>query len=162
MNIIIELFIFKIVKVPHLSLSWQFWFFVPNLPEKSISSLKNIKWTTPLNSVCSNQSRYQMSLSTNNFDQICPKRIFLVKIRESEHRHWILHIRINQSTAFQLKLTILILWFPISKKKKKKKEEFHLNITIFFFRTKFTQKGYLQFKQDKINTTTEFYIFELV
>ena len=130
MNIIIELFIFKIVKVPHLSLSWQFWFFVPNLPEKSISSLKKIKWTASLNSVCSNQSRYQMSLSTNNFDQICPKRIFLVKIRESEHRHWILHIRINQSTTFQIKLTILILWFPISKKKKK---NFILNLQFCFF-----------------------------
>ena len=52
---------------------------------------------------------------------------------------WMLHIRISLSTNFQLKLTIAIFW------------------------TKFAKKGsYFQSKTDKIDTTIEFCIFELV
>ena len=50
-----------------------------------------------------------------------------------------IHIRISLSTNFQLKLTIEIFW------------------------TKFAKKGsYFQSKTDKIDTTIEFCIFELV
>ena len=41
-------------------------------------------------------------------DQICPKKVFLVWSRKSEHHDWILHIQISLDTKFQLKLTILI------------------------------------------------------
>ena len=41
---------------------------------------------------------YQISLWTNNFeflDQICPRKIFMVKNRKIEHHHWIPHIQIS-------------------------------------------------------------------
>ena len=57
---------------------------------------------------------------------------------ENEHRHWILHIRMNLSTNSQHKLAILIFW------------------------TKFPPKWYSQSKIDKMNTTIEFCTFELV
>ena len=71
-------------------------------------------------------------------DQICPRKIFMVKNRKIEHHHWILLIQISLGTKFQLKLTILIFW------------------------TKFAQKGYFQSKTEKVNSTTEFCIFKLV
>ena len=59
--------------------------------------------------------------------------------RKQKNHYWILHIRISLSTNFQLKLTIAIFW------------------------TKFAKKGsYFQSKTDKIDTTIEFCIFELV
>ena len=58
-------------------------------------------------------------------DQICPKRVFPIKNRKSEHHDWILHVRIILRTKFQLKQTILI------------------------FRTKFAQKGYFHSKTKK-------------
>ena len=57
--------------------------------------------------------RYQTSTWTDNFeflDQICPKRIFLVKNTKGQHRHWIVHTRISLGTKFQLKLIILNFW----------------------------------------------------
>ena len=48
------------------------------------------------------------------------------------------NIRISLGTKFQLKLTILIFW------------------------TKFAQKGFFRSKTEKLNTTTEFCIFELI
>ena len=54
---------------------------------------------------------HQVSLWTNNFkffDQICPRKIFMVKNRKVEHHHHqILLIQIGLSTEFQFKLTIL-------------------------------------------------------
>ena len=68
-----------------------------------------------------------------------PKKVFLVKKGgKKEHHHWMLHIRINPGTIFQLKLTILISW------------------------NKFSQKGCFRFKTEKVNTAIEFCIFELV
>ena len=64
-------------------------------------------------------SWYQISALTDNFDfldQICPKRVFLVKNRKSEHHHWIPLIQISLGTKFQLKLTILIFWPDLPKK----------------------------------------------
>ena len=40
MNMTIEFCMFKLVSVPNFSLNWQFWFFGPNLPKKSISDLR--------------------------------------------------------------------------------------------------------------------------
>ena len=48
-----------------------------------------------------------------------------------------LHIRISPGTKFRFKLTVLIFW------------------------TKFTQKGYLRSKSEKVNITTELGIFKL-
>ena len=71
-------------------------------------------------------------------EQISKKSI-LPETQKNEHHYWILHIRISLSTNFQLKLTIAIFW------------------------TKFAKKGsYFQSKTDKIDTTIEFCIFELV
>ena len=71
-------------------------------------------------------------------DQICPKGVFPVYHRKGEHDRWVLHIRISLDTKFKLKLTILIFW------------------------TKFSQKQCFRSKTEKVNTTNEFYIFELV
>ena len=43
-------------------------------------------------------------------DQICPKRVFPLWNRKSEHHHWILHTWIRLGAKFQLKLTILNFW----------------------------------------------------
>ena len=55
-----------------------------------------------------------------------------------EHHHWILYIQIILGTKFQLKLTILMFW------------------------TKFAEKGCFPSKNKKLNTTIDFWIFELV
>ena len=49
-------------------------------------------------------------------DQICPKRVFPVKNRKSEHHQWISHIRISVGTRFQLKLKILFFGPKLPKK----------------------------------------------
>ena len=41
-------------------------------------------------------------------DQICPKQVFPLWDRKSEHHHWILHTWLSLGATFQLKLTILI------------------------------------------------------
>ena len=61
-GITIEFYIFEFVYVPNFSLNWQFWFLIPNLPEKGISGLKKKKkekekkkkWKSPSNSAYSN------------------------------------------------------------------------------------------------------------
>ena len=65
------------------------------------------------------------------------KRVLSIKIRKSEHHHWILHVRISVGTKFQLLLMILI------------------------FLTKSGQKGYFHSKTKKVNSIIEFWIFEL-
>ena len=49
----IELCIFRLVYILNFSLKWQFSALGPNLPENSITTL-NQKWTSLLNSACSN------------------------------------------------------------------------------------------------------------
>ena len=67
------------------------------------------------------------------------KAYFWSKTQKNKHHYWILHIRISLSTNFQLKLAVAIFWI------------------------KFAKKGsYFQSKTDKIDTTIEFCIFELV
>ena len=73
-------------------------------------------------------------------EQISKRKVyFRSKTRKNERHYWIPHIRISLCTNFHLKLTIAIFW------------------------TKFANKGsYFQSKTDKIDTTIEFCIFELV
>ena len=71
-------------------------------------------------------------------DQICPKTVFPVVNRKSEHYHWILRTWISLNIKFQVKLTKFIFW------------------------TKFALKVYFRSKKKKVNLTIEFGIFELV
>ena len=65
-------------------------------------------------------------------------KTFLVEYGQSENHHWILLNRIILCTKFELELTILIFWI------------------------KFDQKGYFRSKIEKMNTTLELSIFELI
>ena len=53
-NITIEFCIFELVQVSNFTLSWQFYFFRPNLLKKNISGQKQKKWTASLNSAFPN------------------------------------------------------------------------------------------------------------
>ena len=56
---------------------------------------------------------------TNNFefwDQIFPKRVFLVKNRKIKHHHLILHIQIRIDTKFQLQMGIFEIWTKLAHK----------------------------------------------
>ena len=81
---------------------------------------------------CIFELAFVSNFTLNNFeflDQICPRKIFMVKNRKSEHHHWTPHIQISLGTKFQLKLTILI------------------------FLTRFIQKEFFWSKTEKVNTT---------
>ena len=120
---------------------WQFLLFGPHCPKQAISGQKQKKWTSPLNSAYLNHFKYRVSRWIDNFnfmDQICPKYVFSIKDRKSEHHHWILHTRFSLGTRFQLQLIILTFW------------------------TKFAQKEYFQSKPEKGNISIEFCMFELV
>ena len=68
-----------------------------------------------------------------------PKKVFTFeKKKKSEHHQWIKHSQISLSTKFHFKQAILN------------------------FKTKFAQKGYFQWKTEKVNITIDFCIFELV
>ena len=61
-------------------------------------------------------------------DQICPKRVFPIKSRKSEHHYGILDIRISLGTKLQLKLNILTFWTKFAQKgyfRSKTKSEHH-------------------------------------
>ena len=132
MNIAIEFFLFKLVQVLIFSLNWQLKFFGPHSPTKSSCfQSKTDKIDTTIE-FCIFELIFVSNFTLNNFeflDQICPRKIFMVKNRKSEHHHWIPHIQISLGTKFQLKLTILI------------------------FLTRFTQKGFFWSKTEKVNTT---------
>ena len=88
------------------------------------------------NSPC---TKFQFKLTSLFFlDQIYPKRVFSVENWKSEHHNWILHTRISLATKFQLRLAIFI-----------------------FFDQIFPNE-YFPSKMGKVNTTIEFYLFELV
>ena len=72
------------------------------------------------------------------FEPDLPKKGVSGLNRKSEQCHWILHIRISLGTKFHIKLTISIFW------------------------TKFAQKGFFPFKAEKLNSTMEYCILELV
>ena len=51
------------------------------------------------------------NFNLNSFlNQLCPKEVILVKSGNSEHHHWILHVRISLGTKLLIKLTTLV-WF---------------------------------------------------
>ena len=107
-------------------LNWQLRFFRPNFPKKvAIFSLKQINTTIEF---CILKLVLVSIFTLNIFDfldQFCLRKIFMVKSRKSEHRHWILLIPTSLGTKIQLKLTILI------------------------FLTRFTQKGFFWSKTEK-------------
>ena len=90
---------------------------------------------SPSNSTYSNYTRFQISISTNNFGlfvfffNLRQKRILPVKIRKNERHHRILHTR---------------------------------RILFRFFWTKFAQNGCFWRKIRKVSITIELCIFELV
>ena len=62
----------------------------------------------------------------------------MIENENSDHRHWILQIRISLGIMFDLKPTILIFW------------------------TKFVRNEYFRLKTEKADITIEFCTFELV
>ena len=109
--------------IRNLSLNWQFWFYGPSSPKKSISSQKQENVISGLKQRKSipkwMKFRYQTLAQTNNFhalDQISPKRSISSLKRKYEHHQWILHILRSTSIKFHLQLTILIFG-PIFPKK---------------------------------------------
>ena len=127
----------ELVWVPNFTLNKQFWILGPNLPEKSIFGRKQEKehhhWILHIR--ISPSAKFQLKLTTLSLlDQTCPS----VEKKKIEHHYWILHIGSSLGNKFQLKLTILI------------------------FRIKFAQKGYFYSRTEKVNTTMEISIFELV
>ena len=89
----------------------------------------------------------QISLGTNltfnrQFWILAPnspqKRDFLIENGKTEYHHWILHIKISLDTTFQLKLTTLI------------------------FLDQICPKSDFWSKTEKVNTTIEFWLLELV
>ena len=81
-NTTIEFCIFELVLVPNFSLNWQFSFFGPNLPKKRVSGLKQKSeqrhWI--LHTRVSLGTKFQPKLTILIFfNQICPKKEFLVE-----------------------------------------------------------------------------------
>ena len=72
-------------------------------------------------------------------EQFFRKSILQVENTKNYSNNWILHIWLSLSTSLQPKLTVAIFWINLPKK-----------------------STYLQSKTDKIDTTIEFCIFELV
>ena len=80
----------------------------------------------------------RISLCTRFFEQVCPKRSFLVKNHKNEHHHRVLYIKSNLGTKLQPKQKILIFW------------------NIFF------EKGSFWSETAKTNITVELRILKLV
>ena len=66
----------------------QFWLFGRNLPKKDFSSLKQKKWTAPLNSAYSNYSWYQISAETNKFDFFGPN-LPIKGVSDLKQKKWV-------------------------------------------------------------------------
>ena len=125
------------------------------------------------------------NLTLNNFeflDQICPRKILMVKNRKIEHHHFIPHIQVSLGTKFQLKLTILIFWPDLPKKgfsglKQKKWTPhifyiiLHIQISLvrnfssnwqFYFLDQICTKRCFRSKTEKVNIIIEFRILKSV
>ena len=106
-------------------------------------------------------------------DEICPRKIFMVKNRKIEHHHWIPLIQISLGTTFHLKLAILtrftqkgFFWsktevntthFPYnSAYSNYSSAEFQLKLTIFIFWIKFAQKGIPGLKLKTLTSSLNF------
>ena len=129
-SIIVEFGIFKLVLVPNFCLNSQFWSFCPDLLKKSFSGLKQKKWTPhifyiilhiQINLVRNFSSNWQFWF----FGPHLSKKLFPVEKLKSEHHHGMLHVWISLGTKLQLELKI------------------------FNFLTKFTQKRYFQLKTEQ-------------
>ena len=125
-------------------------------------------------------NKFQLKLTILIFlEQICQKMVFLVKKRKSQHHHWIQYVRICLDAKCQLKLTTLTFctiwtfWFLVENRKNGHHHwilhiwislgiKFQFKLTILIFWKKFAQKVYFQSKTEKLNTATEFCVFELV
>ena len=113
--------------------------------------------------------------------QIFLKRILPIENKRNEHHYWVLYIGVNLSTKFQLKLGILIFWtkfvpesvFTIRNGKSKYHHwilhlrislgtKFQVKLTLLIFWTKFVQKRCFWSIAEKVHTTIELDIFELV
>ena len=130
---------------------------------------------------CIFELAFVSNFTLNNFeflDQICPRKIFMVKNRKSEHHHWIPHIQISLLVPnFCFNWQFWFFWPDLSKKSfsrlKQKKwtqhifyiilqiqinlvRNFSLNWQFWFFGTN------LPPKTDYVNITMEFCIVELV
>ena len=108
------------------------------------------------------------------------KRIHPGKNRKNEHHHWILQIPVRLNTKFKLKLALLIFGSNLLKKgisgRRQKSEhrhgilhvlispgiKFHFRQTIWILGLNLPKKRLFQSKMEKVNTTIEFYRFELV
>ena len=93
-----------------------------------------------LNSAYSNQSRYQSSAETDNFDQldqICPKRVILINSRKL-------------STTIEFFILELV-----------QVPNFKINWQFRFFRPNLPKNGICGRNRKKVNITTEFCIFKL-
>ena len=112
MNIANELFIFK---------KYQFWaetdiFLWPNFLKKGNYFHSKTDKIYATIEFCVFELVFLSNFTLNNFeflDQICPRRIFMVKNRKSEHHHWIVHIRISFGSKFSLNWQ---LWRGLRKK----------------------------------------------
>ena len=85
----------EILQLLNFTLNSKFWVFELTFLQKSISTRKQKKLSSPLNSECFNYSAYHTPVSKNNFqfwDQIRPKRVFCDGSKKIAHHHWVLHI----------------------------------------------------------------------
>ena len=173
MNITIEFFIFALV-ISHSSIKWKFWFFGLHLPKKCYSQPKTKKnrqhhWI--LHIPVSLSTKFHFKENLKFWDQICLKRVFPVKNGKSHHHHWFLHKQIRLGAEFQLKLTIFIFWAKFTQKRSINIEfcmfelvkvlNFSWNWRFWFFGPNLPKKGFPS-KTEKVNTTIEFYIFEVI
>ena len=148
------------------------------MPKKGISGQKQKSahdhWI--LHTRISLGTKFQIKLTIQIFwTKFAQNSIFGLK-QKSEHHYWILNSRISLCTKFQFKLTILIFWTKFAQKgyfwSKIEKVHYywilHIRIslgnTILLFWNIFPKNVILYFrsKTEKINFTTEFFIFQLI
>ena len=85
-------------------------------------------------------SAFELNYVPNiSLNQVYPKCVFFVENGRSEHPHWILNIRINLDTKFELKLKIWIFWIKFSQKEYSRSKTKKVNITIEFCMLKLVQ-----------------------
>ena len=105
---------------------------------KGISELKNKNYHRILHIQINLDSKFQLQQTILIFGTNYTI-YFQSKTHKNEHHYGVLLIPVSLSTNFQLKLTIAILWIKFAK-----------------------EGSYFQSKTDKLDTTIEFCILELV
>ena len=108
--------------------------------QKGFFGYKTEKMNTTIE-FCISELIYVLNFSLNwqvwFFGPYLPKKSVSGLKQNKWNHHWILHFQISLATKFQLKLTSLIFW------------------------TKFAQNGCFWSKRERLNSATEFCIFEL-